>query len=105
MIGEHCVLFWILIMWFKIQDQQVKINILAKPNAKKTAFLGISEQGLLISLHAKPHKGAANKELITYLAKLFGVPKTQIILEKGEGSRNKQVIVPLTQSVHKLINQ
>ena len=54
-----------------IQKQQVKLNILAKPNAKKTAFLGIDAQALLISLHAKPHKGAANKELIRFLADFF----------------------------------
>jgi len=92
-------------MWFKINGQQVKINILAKPNAKKTAFLGISEQGLLISLHAKPHQGAANKELISYLSKLFELPKNQIVLQKGEGSRHKQVVVPLTDVVYKLISQ
>lgn len=91
-------------MWFKIQNQQVRISILAKPNAKKTAFLGISEQGLIISLHAKPHQGEANKELIVYLAKLFHLPKSQIILQKGEKSRNKQVIMPLTDNVQKLIN-
>lgn len=83
-------------MWYKIENQRVSINILAKPNAKKTAFLGVSEQGLLIALHARPHQGAANKELIVYLAKLFHLPKTQIILQKGEGSRHKQVEVPLT---------
>lgn len=91
-------------MWFKIQDQQVRINILAKPHAKKTAFLGIGEQGLLISLHAKPHQGAANKELISYLSKMFELPKTQIILQKGEGSRYKQVVIPLTEAVYKIIN-
>jgi uncharacterized protein len=63
----------------------------------------MSEQGLLISLHAKPHQGAANKELISYLAKLFGLPKTQIIFQKGEGSRYKQVVVPLTETVYKII--
>jgi hypothetical protein len=92
-------------MWFKIQNQQVSINIFAKPNAKKTAFLGVSEQGLLISLHAKPHQGAANKELIVFLAKLFHLPKTQIILEKGEGSRYKQVVVPLNDTVQGIIDQ
>lgn len=92
-------------MWFKIQNQQVRINIFAKPNAKKTAFLGVSEQGLLISLHAKPQQGAANQELLTFLAKLFDVPKTQIILHKGDASRYKQVIVPLTESVKKIIDQ
>ena len=92
-------------MWFKIQNQQVRINIFAKPNAKKTAFLGVGEQGLLISLHAKPHQGAANQELIDYLAKLFHLPKTQVTLLKGEGSRYKQVMVPLSDNVQKIINQ
>ena len=91
-------------MWFKLQNQQVRINIFAKPNAKKTAFLGVSEQGMLISLHAKPHQGAANKELIAYLAKLFNLPKIQIILEKGEGSRYKQVVVPLNDTVQAIID-
>ncbi len=91
-------------MWYKIQNQQVRIKIFAKPNAKKTAFLGIGEHGLLISLHAKPHQGAANKELIAYLSKLFHLPKTQIILLKGEESRHKLVVVPLTDSVLKVIN-
>lgn len=91
-------------MWFKIQDRQVKINILAKPNAKKTAFLGIKEQGMIISLHAKPYQGEANKELVSYLAKLFHLPKTQIILLKGEGSRYKQITIPLTDAVQKIID-
>jgi uncharacterized protein len=90
-------------MWYKIQNHQVKINILVKPNARKTDFLGIGEQGLLISLHAKPHKGEANRELISYLAKLFKLPKSQITLLKGEGSRYKQVVIPLTESVFKII--
>lgn len=92
-------------MWFKIQNQQIKINILAKPNARKTAFLGISEQKLIISLRAKPHQGAANQELIAYLAKLFHLPKTKVILLKGEESRYKQVMIPLTGASQKIINQ
>lgn len=92
-------------MWFKIQDQQVEITILVKPNAKKTAILGISEQGLLISLHAKPHQGAANKELVSYLSKFLRVPKTQIILQSGEKSRYKRIMLPLTESVKKFIDK
>lgn len=92
-------------MWFKIQNQQIRINIFAKPNSKKTAVLGVGEHGLIISLHAKPDKGSANKELIAYLAKLFHLPKTQIILQKGEQSRHKQIVAPLTESVFKVINQ
>lgn len=91
-------------MWFKIQNQHVGINILVKPNARKTVFLGICKHGLLISLHAKPHQGTANKELISYLAELFHLPKTQIILKSGEKSRYKLIVVPLTENVKKIIS-
>lgn len=91
-------------MWYKIQDQQVKIQIIAKPNAKKTAIVKITEQELHIAIHAKPHKGAANKELISFLSTLFEVPKSQIILKTGETSKYKQLILPLTQTVQKILN-
>jgi uncharacterized protein len=91
-------------MWFFIQNEQVKINIFAKPNAKKTALLGVGEQGLQISLHAKPHQGEANEELISFLSKLLRIPKKQIILQRGEGGRHKQIILPLTSSVQQLLD-
>ncbi len=91
-------------MWHQIIENNVKIKIYAKPNAKKSALVAISEErGLHIALHAKAQDGAANKELIAYLAKLLELPKTKIILEKGESSRHKQVLVPLTASVEKFL--
>lgn len=91
-------------MWFKIQNQQITLIILAKPHAKKTAFLAVSDQGLSLALHAKPIKGAANKELISYLAKIFRLPKNQVLLQAGEGSKHKRVIVPLTAVTQRFLN-
>ena len=64
----------------------------------------VSNQGLHITLHAKPHQGEANKELIAYLAKLFRLPKSQITLQRGQGSKYKQVIVPLTAMIQQLLD-
>lgn len=91
-------------MWFKIENQQVKLFIFAKPNAKRTALVKINEESLHIALHAKPHESEANKALITYLAKLFQLPKSRIILHRGENSRYKIMIVPLTIQVTEFIN-
>lgn len=91
-------------MWFKIENKQVKLSVFAKPNAKKTALKAISEHELHIALHAKPHHGEANTELISYLAKIFQLPKSKIILQRGEGSRHKLIIVPLTRIVQQLID-
>lgn len=90
-------------MWFKIQKQQVTLTIFAKPNAKKTKLIAITDDALQIALHAKPHQGEANKELIAYLSRLLKLPKTQVILLKGEASRYKQVLLPLTERVKKLL--
>lgn len=91
-------------MLFKIQNQQVRILILAKPNAKKTACLAIDEQGMHIALHAKAHHGEANKELFSYLSKIFGIPKRHIQLIRGENNRHKQVLLPLNDTVQKFID-
>ncbi len=53
-------------MWFQIKDQHVEIRVFAKPKAKRTALLKVNEEGLNIALHAKPHEGEANIELISF---------------------------------------
>lgn len=95
--GKHCKEES---MWYKIIKEQVCVMIIAKPNAKKSACIKIDAQGLHIALHAKPVQGAANKELINFLAKLFAVPKSQLILLKGETSRYKQISLPYNAKVN-----
>lgn len=91
-------------MWFTIQHQEVILNIFVKPNARKTVLVKVSDDELHISLHAKPHEGEANKELISYLANLLKLPKSKITLHKGESSRHKRVLVPLTETVQHFLN-
>ena len=82
----------------------MKIRIFAKPNAKNSTLIEIDEQGIHIALHAKPKQGEANKELINFLSTLINLPKSQITLQKGAGSRYKHVKVPLSESVQSFIN-
>jgi uncharacterized protein (TIGR00251 family) len=91
-------------MWFKIESTYIDIFIYAKPNAKKSALLSISEDALHIAIHAKPQDGEANKELIAFIAKLFKIPKSHCELLKGKGNRHKQVRVPLSNSLIQLLN-
>lgn len=71
------------------------------PNARKSDFAGwgMDEKGrsvLLIKLGAPPVDGKANMELIQFLAKSLGCPKSQITLLRGEGSRQKVLELPKT---------
>lgn len=86
-------------MWYKINKHVLELSVFAKPNAKKTALVSLTDDALHITLHAKPKEGAANKELIAFLAKLFNTPKTRIHLVKGENSRLKKLHIPLSHSL------
>ena len=42
-----------------------------------------------VYLRAVPEKGRANSELLTVLAGYLGVPRTDIVIMRGRGSRDK----------------
>jgi len=90
-------------MWYELEKNHVQFTIFVKPNSKKTEMLKIDDRGLHISLHAKPHKGEANKELVEFLSDYFHVPKTQIQLLRGEHGRSKQVLIPLNSSIESFL--
>ena len=92
-------------MWFTIQEQTVFLSIIAKPNAKRSALLKVDHTALKIALHAKPHEGEANKELIHYLAELLDIPKSHIHLQRGKKSRIKTVSLPLTAATKAFIEK
>ncbi|HIF0284573.1 TPA: DUF167 domain-containing protein [Legionella pneumophila] len=91
-------------MWFKIIHSHVEIAIYAKPNAKKTKLMAISDDRLHIALHAKPQEGEANSELLFFISQFFKIPKTQIELIKGKSSRHKLIRLPLSESVFCFLN-
>lgn len=90
-------------MWYKIQNQNIELRIFVKPNAKRTAFISITQEELHIALHAKPHQGEANSELFSYLSKSLKIPRSQIVLKRGEHSRHKLIILPLSDTILKQI--
>lgn len=74
------------------------------PNARKSEILGwgADEKGrpvLMIKLAAPPVDGKANDELLRFLAKSLGCPRSQVQLVRGEGSRQKTVEIPAAAAV------
>lgn len=65
-----------------------KISVKVKPGSKK---IEVKKEGNVfrISVHARPEKGKANKELIDFLSRALGVPKSSIKIVVGNASRTK----------------
>jgi uncharacterized protein len=63
------------------------------PRSKKSRVAGVHGNKLKIAVGAPPVDGKANKELIAFLARLLGCPKSSIEIERGAASREKIVII------------
>lgn len=75
------------------KDGAVRLEVHAKPRAKKSRIVGVRDEpsGLAvdIALAAPPVDGAANEELVRFLAASLGLRRRDVELLRGEGSRTK----------------
>ena len=81
----------------------IRLRIFLQPKASKDYIAGIHDDELKITITAPPIDGQANAHLLKFLSKSFKVPKSTIILEKGELSRHKQVWIPEPKLIPKEI--
>lgn len=69
----------------------VRISVHVQPRASKTEIVGLHGTALKVRLHSPPVDGAANDELVAFLAKSFGVAKRAVRVVAGQSSRGKTV--------------
>lgn len=74
-------------------DGDAVFSVKAVPRASRTALAGEAEGMVRIRLAAPPVDGAANEELVKFLSKLFGLPRSAISIISGEASRTKRIRV------------
>ncbi len=78
---------------FTVKDARITFAVRALPRASKSALAGELDGALKVRLAAPPVDGAANEELIRFLARLLGVSCHQIEIISGATSRHKLVAV------------
>lgn len=69
------------------------MRVHAKPRAKKSCVKGVREGAVEVAIAAPPIDGAANEELVRFLAGELGLPKRDVRLLRGESGRTKLVEV------------
>ena len=69
------------------------IDVRVSPRAGRTELAGMRDGALLVRISAPPVEGAANSELLTFLARVLRVPKSRLTLVSGDRSRAKRVRV------------
>jgi uncharacterized protein len=81
------------VVWFRREGPDIILHVQVQPRASTDAVAGVIGDYLKIRIAAPPVEGRANEHLIAYLAKLFGVPKNSVILERGDTAKRKVVRV------------
>jgi uncharacterized protein (TIGR00251 family) len=69
------------------------LRVHVQPNASCTECVGIHGDALKIRVAARAIDGAANDELIRFIAGRCAVPRTCIVIQAGAGGRHKRLCV------------
>ena len=69
----------------------LQLTLHVQPGASHTEVSGTHGDALKVRLAAPPVDGKANAELLRFLAEVFGVPRRNVTLVRGETSRAKVV--------------
>ena len=74
-------------------SEGVRLRVRVQPRASRTEVAGLYGDAVRIRLTAPPVDGAANVELLSFLAEKLSVPRSAVRLVSGKTSRSKVVSV------------
>lgn len=69
------------------------LTVHVQPNASRTECVGMHGDALKIRLAARPVHGAANEELIRFIADRCAVPRASVRIDAGAEARRKRLHV------------
>jgi uncharacterized protein len=83
---------------------RVRFSVRVQPRAARSEVVGVHGDALKIRLSSPPVDGAANDELIFFLAEIFAVPRRAVRILAGETSRSKLIEIDgvTAQAVHNI---
>jgi uncharacterized protein (TIGR00251 family) len=70
-----------------------RLVIHVQPRARRTEVAGRHGDAIKVRLKAPPADGAANRELLRFLADALGVPRGAVRIRSGQSGRRKVVEV------------
>ncbi len=75
--------------WYRWDGNDLLLSLRVQPRAKRDQFIEPHGDHYKARITAPPVEGKANEHLVKFLAKSFGVKKSQVSMQTGQTSRNK----------------
>jgi len=79
--------------WVRASASGALLRVRVIPRAARAGIAGVRGQALSVRLTAPPVEGAANRELVTLLARALAVRPAAVAIAAGAGSRDKRIRV------------
>ena len=85
-------------MFWEEKDDGIILRVRLTPSASAVGFKGVFRDAdgieyIKVGVLSAPEKGKANKELSSWLAKIFKLPKSALRLLTGETSHYKKIFL------------
>jgi uncharacterized protein len=77
--------------WMRVAVDEVIVEVTARPGASRRGASGVTAGRLVVGINSPPEKGKANDELIEYLAKELRLPRSALMIVRGETARRKTI--------------
>ena len=75
--------------WYSWEDETLILHVKVQPKASSNAFTEVMGDAIKLRTTAPPVDDKANKQIIAWLAKGFGVAKSDVQLSSGDIARFK----------------
>jgi uncharacterized protein len=75
----------------RVAIDEVIIEVTARPGTSRRGVIGVTGDRLVIGVNSRQEKGKANDELFEYLATEMRVPRSALLIVRGESSRRKTI--------------
>jgi uncharacterized protein (TIGR00251 family) len=79
------------VIQYSEKDRGLTFAVRIVPRASRSEIAGEYDGALRIRIAAPPVEGAANRELIRLLARIFKLPQNAVAIVSGAGSKSKVV--------------
>jgi hypothetical protein len=86
--------------------KEILLKVYLQPKASKNEIVGPYRDGIKVRVTAAPVEGSANKVLLRFLAKEFGVTPSSVEIVRGHRSREKliRIATPLDQELKRRLH-
>jgi uncharacterized protein len=85
--------------WYREDANGFTFSVRVVPRGSRTEIVGLHDGALKIRVAAPPVDGAANDELVKFLARTLGVSRGAVTLVSGTNARHKTIRIADARAV------